>query len=301
MAGEINSGDIDIFHHIGLITGDMTAMIARYEQLGFAFTPLSMPRIPMTPGGAPEILGPGNRCAIFENDYLEVLAVIDHERWARVSKAQRGSFDIDPPLARYQGLHVMHFGCDDIAAVRRRYAAEGIVSSDVMTFQRDVDTQSGPQMMTAKVVGFPHGGNLPSLTQIAQHVTPELVLQPRYQHHPNGARAIAEVILCDPSPAETAARYACLAGHPVVKQDDGFVIDLCRARLIVVAPEHLSALIPGAVPPTLPYLAGFTVRVDDLATPRDVLRTGQVRFLEANSRVIVAADDAFGCAVLFAA
>ena len=276
-------------------------MIARYEQLGFSFTPLSMPRIPLTPGGAPEILGPGNRCAIFEKDYLEVLAVIDRERWARVSTAQRGSFDIDPPLARYQGLHVMHFGCDDIEVVRRRYAAEGIAASEVITFQRNVETPSGPQMMTAKVIGFPHGGNLPSLTQIAQHVTPELVLQPRYQQHRNGARAIAEVILCDPEPEETASRYARIAGHALMRQDDGFVIDLGRARLIVVAPAQLSALIPGAVPPCLPYLAGFTVRVDDLAKPRDVLRAGGVPFIEAKDRVIVAAQDAFGCAVLFAA
>jgi catechol 2,3-dioxygenase-like lactoylglutathione lyase family enzyme len=293
------NGDIDIFHHIGLITGDMAALIARYEQLGFSFTPLSMPRIALTPGGAPEILGPGNRCAIFEKDYLEVLAVIDQERWARVTKAQRGSFDIDPPLARYQGLHVMHFGCDDIESVRRRYAAEGIASSEVITFQRNVDTPTGPQMMTAKCVAFPQGGNLPSLTQIAQHVTPELVLQERYQHHANGARAITEVILCDPAAADVAARYAKIAGQKVTRQSDAFVVDIGRARLIVVAPKHLTALIPGAVPPTLPYLAGFTVRVDDLDKPRAVLRDAKLPFQEAGKRVIVSAADAFGCAVLF--
>lgn len=295
------SGDIDIFHHIGLITRDMAALIARYEQLGFVFTPLSMPRIPLTPGGAPEILGPGNRCAIFERDYLEVLAVIDPERWAKVSKAQRGSFDIDPPLARYQGLHVMHFGTDDIAAVRRRYAAEGVVASEIMTFQRDVDTPDGRRMMTAKCVAFPQGGNLPSLTQIAQHVTPELVLQPRYQHHPNGARGIGAVILCDPAVDEIAARYARIAGHEVTREGDARVIDLGRARLIVVAPQHLATLIPGVASPVLPYLAGFTVTVEDLAQPRRILNTAAIPFAEQDGRLIVAAGDAFGCAVLFEA
>jgi hypothetical protein len=293
------SGDIDIFHHIGLITHDMEALIARYEQLGFSFTPLSMPRVPLTPGGAPEILGPGNRCAIFEHDYLEVLAVIDQERWAKITPAQRGPFDIDPPLARYEGLHVMHFGCDDIETVRRRYATEGIAASDVLTFQRDVDTPDGPRMMTAKCVAFPHHGNLPSLTQIAQHVTPELVLQERYRRHANGARAIVEVILCDPNAADTAARYARIAGHKVTQQGNVFVVDIVRARLLVVAPDHLTALIPAAVPPTLPYLAGFTVKVDNLAKPRDVLRDARVPFQDTGDRVIVSANDAFGCAVLF--
>jgi len=39
----------------------MARLIARYEQLGFMFTPLSMPRIVLTPGGAPEMLGAGPR------------------------------------------------------------------------------------------------------------------------------------------------------------------------------------------------------------------------------------------------
>jgi len=92
--------DIDIFHHIGLITRDMARLIARYEQLGFMFTPLSMPRIALTPGGAPEMLGAGNRHAIFTDNYLEVLGVVDAARWASITKAQRGAFDIDPPLSR---------------------------------------------------------------------------------------------------------------------------------------------------------------------------------------------------------
>jgi hypothetical protein len=81
--------DIDIFHHVGLITRDMARLIARYEQLGFAFTPLSMPRIVLTPGGAPEMLGAGNRHAIFEDNYLEVLGGrrralgLDHQGAAR--------------------------------------------------------------------------------------------------------------------------------------------------------------------------------------------------------------------------
>jgi catechol 2,3-dioxygenase-like lactoylglutathione lyase family enzyme len=292
--------DIDIFHHIGLITRDMARLIARYEQLGFMFTPLSMPRIALTPGGAPEMLGAGNRHAIFADNYLEVLGVVDAARWASITKAQRGAFDIDPPLARYEGLHVMHFGTDDIEAVERRYRAEDIGCGDIIPFQRNVETPNGPQMMHARCLSLAQH-DLPSLSQIAQTLTPELVLQPRYQQHRNGARSIRDVILCDPAPEQIAATYARIAGHPVERRGDDFAIDLGRGRLTVVAPERLAARIPGATPPTLPYLAGFTVTVDDLAQPRAVLREADVPFVEQDGRVIVAAKDACGCAVLFVA
>jgi hypothetical protein len=141
--------------------------------------------------------------------------------------------------------------------------------------------------------------DLPSLSQVAQTLTPELVLQPRYQQHRNGARSISEVILCAAAPAQTAATYARIAGHPVEQRGDDFVIELGRGTLTVVAPERLGALIPGAVPPTLPYLAGVVVAVDDLAQPRAVLGEASVKFAEQDGRIIVAATDACGCAVLF--
>ncbi|MBW5445382.1 hypothetical protein GE107_04810 [Cohnella sp. CFH 77786] len=40
--------EIYILHHIGLITSNMNITIERYEKLGFSFTPLSLPKIPLT-------------------------------------------------------------------------------------------------------------------------------------------------------------------------------------------------------------------------------------------------------------
>jgi Glyoxalase-like domain len=295
------SGDVDILHHIGLITGDMGALIERYEALGFMFTPLSMPRIVLRPGAEPELLGAGNRHAIFQNNYLEVLGVVDKERWDHITKEQRGSFDIDPPLARYQGLHVLHFGADDIETVRRRLVAQAIACSEVGAFQRNVETPAGARMMQAKYLSLPQGGNLPSLTQIAQHVTPELVLQPRYMQHRNGARSLTETIVCDRAPETLAARYGLYAGRPVQNRSDCSIVELGRSRIVVVTPERLGGLIPGAVPPTVPFLAGFTVATDRLDTARGVLAAAAVPCREHGGRVIVSAADAFGSAVLFEA
>jgi hypothetical protein len=67
------NSDINVLHHLGIISRDMEATVSQYERLGFVFTPLTVPRIPVEVGGNPEPIGAGNRCAIFRNNYLEVL------------------------------------------------------------------------------------------------------------------------------------------------------------------------------------------------------------------------------------
>ena len=75
------ANDIDGLHHIGLVGRDLARLAAQYERLGFALTPVSLPRFPLSPGGAPEPVGAGNRHAIFRDSYLELLGVLDRPRW----------------------------------------------------------------------------------------------------------------------------------------------------------------------------------------------------------------------------
>jgi hypothetical protein len=102
------SNDIDGLHHIGLVGRDLDRLAAQYERLGFALTPVSVPRFSLSPGGEPEPVGAGNRHAIFRDSYLELLGVLDR------------------PLARYEGLHVLHLGASDLDAVRSRPEQSGL-------------------------------------------------------------------------------------------------------------------------------------------------------------------------------
>ena len=145
------------FHHVGLITRDMTTTIARYEQLGFSFTPLSQPRISLAPGRAPEPFGAGNRTAIFADNYLEVLGCTDTVLWNSTTPEQRGPYDLDVPLARYEGMHVMHFDSDDLDGLRSRLTAAGVECAAIKAFERNVDTPDGERHMKALAFGFPPG------------------------------------------------------------------------------------------------------------------------------------------------
>ncbi|UUZ96590.1 hypothetical protein LJK87_21240 [Paenibacillus sp. P25] len=155
-------------------------------------------------------------------------------------------------------------------------------------------------MMHARTIHFPDHANPEGLIQIAQHVTPELVLQPQYMHHPNGAKTITEMIVCTTTPSEYAAKYERYTGYQGEQKGNRYILNLGYSRVIVVSPEHMERLLPGCFPPALPFLAGFTVAVTDLHTTRNLLTVNQIPFIEHGERLIVRPEDACGSAVLFA-
>lgn len=290
--------DVDTFHHLGIVSRDMAHAVHQYERLGFMFAPLSLPRIPLRAGGPPEPLGVANRHAIFQDNYFEILAVVDAERWASIAADQRGPFDIDKPLARYEGLHVMHFNARDLEAVRARLEQTGQHPSAIRPFQRMVETADGSQLMRARSLSFPAAANPEALLQIAQHDTPELVLQPRFMQHPNGARSISEAIVCVNDPDAVAAKYSAYTSGRVRRNAGITVVDLDSARIVVVEPAHLEMVLPGHTPPSVPCLAGFTVTAD-LDVASGALEQQGVRAQRHGGRILVHARDACGSAVLF--
>lgn len=293
------NGDIDIIHHPGLVAENIEAAVVQYERLGFQFTPLSIAKISVNPNEPPVYFGVGNRTAIFERNFFEIVGVIDQQRWGQITKAQRGPFDLDERLNLYQGLHIMHFGADNIETVGARFKKEGVPCSDIATLTRNVQTADGERMMIAKTLHFPRGSNPEALMQVAQHVTPELVLQPRYIQHRNGARMLTEMIVCSATPEELAAKYSRYSGHPAVRKDSGLLLNLGHSRVLVVTPEQLQRMVPGFVPPLLPFIAGFAVATNSLDSVRSVLQQADIGFTAADGRLVVGPQHGCGSAVLF--
>jgi hypothetical protein len=292
------SSDINVLHHLGIISHDMEATVSQYERLGFVFTPLTVPRIPLQTGENPEPIGAGNRCAIFKNNYLEILGVVDPARWGSITLEQRGPFDLDEPLSRYEGLHVLHLGTDDLCQVRTRLQRDGLHPSEIRPFQRLVDTPDGPKMMRAKALHFPRGSNPEALVQIAQHETAELALQPRYMQHPNGARSITEVIVCVEDPDGVARKYGNYTHQIVRSTGVSRVIEFGESRIVVISPDDLLSVLPGNAAPAVPLLAGFTVS-SDLEITRRLLEEREIDFHMHDGRVLVNAKDGCGTAILF--
>jgi hypothetical protein len=293
------SDSTDLIHHAGLINHDLNASVAAYERLGFFFAPLSEPRIALDAGADAQPIGVGNRHAVFGDNFLEFLGVTNADVWAGIDKAKLGPYDISRPLTRYEGLHVLHFESDDLEAVRARLIADGVAGGEIHPFQRTVETATGPQLMQARAFTFPPQDTPEGLVQVAQHLTPELVFQPRYQNHSNGAVHLSEVTVCAADPAEAAARYAEITGHSVEEAPGHLVVDLGGGRLRFVSPEAVGELIAGAVAPAVPSLVGFTVEVMSLARVREVLEAAEVPFTESTGTIVVDAEYGCGSTVTF--
>ncbi|QBD74670.1 VOC family protein [Ktedonosporobacter rubrisoli] len=284
--------DINILNHVGLLVSDVHAAVARYEQLGFQFAPLSHVKVAFEAGSEPIDIGSGKQDAIFEKNFLEIAGVTEPEIWNKLNKAQRGYFDIDGALKRYQGLHILYFGTDNLEAVHKRLVTHGLSSSAIGHLNRKVETPVGEQILHAKML---HTGQV----SIAQHENPEVLLQPRYMHHRNGAKLLTECIVCTPDPAELAATYARFTSHHSQQRDQLHIVDLGFSRVVVVAPDDLGKVIPGCTPPSLPFLAGFTVATENLAQTRTLLAGNTIPFQEHDGRLLIQPEHAYGCAVLF--
>ncbi|MEI9936643.1 MAG: VOC family protein [Pseudomonadota bacterium] len=291
--------NLDGFHHLGLISSAFSATIERYECLGFAFTPLSLPEFAMHPGETPQPVGVGNRTAIFRGHYLEVLGIFDRARWAAFPLESRGPYDLDQPLSRYEGMHVMHFGTDDLDAVRERLLRQGTPCSEIKPYQREVDTPNGFCKMRARVMHFPSGADPEGLLQIAQHLTPELVLQPRFMHHGNGAIAITEAIVCATDPVAIVAKYERYTGHASRIAGKLHIVDMGHSRIVVATPDDIPEAVPGYVPSVVPSLVGFTVATSSLDTAADVLERARIPYAEHRGRLVVSGKEASGSAVVF--
>ena len=97
-----------------------------------------------------------------------------------------------------------------------------------------------------------------------QHLTPELVLQPRFMQHPNGARLMTEAVVCASDPEEYARKYSVYTGHDYQRTGGHFDVDFGGTpRVTVTTPEQVASIVPGGIAPADPALVGFTVFVAD--------------------------------------
>jgi hypothetical protein len=199
-------------------------------------------------------------------------------------------------------MHVMHFSSDDLSGLRNRLISQGVECADIKPFERNVDTPDGEKLMKALALSFPHGANPEGLVQMAQHLTPELVLQRRFMKHPNGARLVTESIVCAIEPEQYAAKYSRYTGYEYRTVGGHFRVDLgARTRVTVVSPEQVGDIIPDGAAPGVPSMVGFTVAVTHLDRVQDLLKKSRVPFREFQGRLVIAAADACGSAVLFEA
>ena len=240
--------------HVGIAGRDLDDLATAYERLGFTLTPRARHSGRRTPDGPIEPFGTANRCIMLRQGYIELLAVVDPRAF---------SDTIDERLARYAGLHIIALAVDDAEANLQRLRLAGMDIPGIAYLERPVD-DTDPDGPKARFARVPLPDSPEGRIQLIRHLTPEAIWQERFVSHPNGAVALEEVVLAVAAPAESAARLSLLAGRPVTPDPaGGYALAMPQGRVRVLPPDALTTVFPGAAIPSLPFIAGFSVRTGD--------------------------------------
>jgi hypothetical protein len=269
-----------ILDHIVIDVRDRIEEAARcFGALGFQLTPRGH-----------HTLGSSNHLAMFATDYLELLGFGADD----TARAEIQPFPI--------GLNGLVFKADDAGRVYQHARAAGLPVQPVQSFSRPVRLAAETQDARFRTTRLDPKKVPIGRVYFCEHLTPELVWRPEWQAHPNGARAIARVVVATPEPQQTATLFQNLFG-PVVAEGGGrLTLAASTARIEFALPTAVAEEFGDvAADPAgrREYLAAVEFKVISLPEAARLLRpTAGLRF--EDRRVVVPAAAAFNTTLVFA-
>jgi hypothetical protein len=271
-----------VLDHVVVDVRDRMDEAARaFAALGFALTPRGH-----------HTLGSMNHLAMFATDYLELLGFGE-------GGANR------PELAPFPiGLNGLVFKTDDADLVHAHALAAGLPILPVQSFSRPVELDGVHQDARFRTTRLDPGKIAMGRVYFCEHGTPELVWRPEWQSHPNGARAIARVIVATDDPRQTASLFRALFGpDAVAERETGCIVRAGAAQVELTIPGAVAKEFgEAAADPAgrTEYLAALELKVSSLTDTAERLR--QVPDLRGEPhRVVVPAGAAFNTAIVFSA
>jgi hypothetical protein len=269
-----------VLDHVVIDVRDRIDEAARvFAALGFTLTPRGR-----------HTLGSMNHLMMFGTDYLELLGF-------GAGAATR------PELAPFPiGLNGLVFKTDDADAVYAHAAGAGLPILPVQAFSRPVELQGARADARFRTTRLDPGKIAMGRVYFCEHLTPELVWRPEWQSHPNGARAIARVIVATGEPRRTASLFAALFGNEsVADAGERCAVKAGKARVELATPAAIAAEFGDAAANPAgraAYLAAIELNVASL--PETAQRLHRVEGVRAGrDRVIVPARAAFNATVVF--
>lgn len=243
----------------------------------------------LTPRGH-HTLGSVNHLAMFATDYLELLGFGDGGA-ARVE------------IARFPaGLNGLVFKTADADLVHRQAATAGLPVLPVQAFSRPVVLDGTTRDARFRTTRLDPDKITVGRVYCCEHLTPDLVWRPEWQTHPNGAGAIARVVVATGDPRRTAKLFRDLFGSDAVAERDGRqVMAAGTARVELALPNMVAAEFgEAAAEPAgrTEYMAALEIKVRSLREAAQLLRPISGVRVEAQ-RLAVPATAAFNTTLVF--
>jgi hypothetical protein len=247
--------------HVGHFIPDADVASQALTRAGFAPAPKS---IQIADG---RLTGTGNVTAMLERGYIEVLFKTADTPLGR---------EFDASMARHAGLHLLAFAVADAKSASAKLAANGFRVRPIVELRRPVATATGETTAAFTVSRIDEGQMREGRIQYLTHHTEDAVWQKRWLVHPNGAKALIDVVVAVADVDEAAARYVRFLAHEAVPTNIGRGIFLERGGVQLVNAGSLARLLPRVPAPSLPFIAGYAIRVESLDAAERTLRSGGV-------------------------
>jgi catechol 2,3-dioxygenase-like lactoylglutathione lyase family enzyme len=272
--------------HVGIAVRDLERAADLYRRFGFTLANRGYHTQPSERrSGTPERVGTGNYCMMLRHGYLELIGITDPARY-------EGRLRDD--LARYEGLHIVAFGCDDAKAAVAELRRNGAPAAKIRTLNRPIEERGGSGLAAFAIIELM--ADLPEAYFFAiQQLTPALLWQPHLLDHANGAQCLRRVTVCVDDPAELAARMGRLLGIAAQAPAPGScLVPLGPDAIHLVDPAGLERRYPGVTPPLLPWVAGITLGVADPWRAGDAARDAGLSPRQTDGSVWLPPDQACG-------
>jgi hypothetical protein len=147
------------------------------------------------------------------------------------------------------------------------------------------------------VVYVPPGKMPVARVQYCEHVTPEVIWEPRFVAHPNGVVGLGDAYVVADDPAQAAARWGRFGALLPARDGDLVRLDTARGRIFLGTRDALSEFIDDV--PAAPAVAGFSLVVRSEKTFVSFLERNDLRVRRTGRRKAVKLPPALGGSWLF--
>ena len=280
---------IDVLDHAAVMVRDLHSSAMIYRRLGFCLTPISQHSGSLKSGGEVVQWGCANYCIMLQKGYLELMGVIDDNLYDN---------KIPQFLDRYEGIHILAFGCMDCSAAAEHLAEQGFGVNGVHFLARSLDTPFGERRAEFNLARLPPEEMPEGRVLAIQHLTPQYLWQDRYLTHSNGAIALDEIVVCVEEPITVVRRYEKYFGKPASEELNSWNFALRQGNFVITTPATLLKKFD-INPPTTPYAAAIKIKTQGLKTTRRILEKNNVVFTETKYGLQVSAAEAAGANIIF--
>ena len=277
--------------HLVVCVHDLTQAALDWQALGFALTPTGV-----------HPFGTSNRLAMFDNNFLELLAVTDV---AAVPPAESGRFSFGAHnqdfLRTAEGMSMLALHSADSHAEAARFRAAGIGAYAPFDFGRDAVLPDGRTAHVGFSLAFATDAAMPGLAFFTcqQRHAPELFWKAEYQQHPNGALRVVEVVMSAPEPAQHRAFLERLTDDIAELAPGRLTIGEPGDRITVLGPSEMARRLPGCAVDGSPRFCAARLAVTDLDATRRVLKNNGVAFELIDHALLITPAASHGLALEF--